>query len=181
MNTNYKEGLVKIMELKIGDIVEFKKYEDMNDDERMMISKDFFPSYGKVEKINVNSHDEFFNIVGNNCIFSKKSVAKVINDVDVNSLNPGDEVLVKVTIKEVFNTFLQIEPSIDRTDVIDILKRKEPERFIVQKDHYGMYIGKALDLVSNKKAAQVYASRDAAYQEATDMHLNSYEVIPYGN
>jgi len=172
-----KEGLA--MELKVGDIVEFKKYEDMNDDERMMISKDFFPSYGKIEKINVNSLDEFFNIVGNNCIFSKKSIARLIGNVDVDSLNQGDEILVKTTVKEVFNTFLQIEPSIDITDVIDILKRKEPEHFIVQEYCYNMYIGGTRKLVSDKGKAKIYTSRYTANSDAVDMHLNSYDVITY--
>ena len=172
-----KEGLA--MELKVGDIVEFKKYEDMNDDERMMISKDFFPSYGKIEKINVNSLDEFFNIVGNNCIFSKKSIARLIGNVDVNSLNPGDEILVKTTVKEVFNTFLQINSSVDKTDVIDILKRKEPEYFIVQENHYGMYIGFARKLVSDKSKAKLHTSLDTANEAATDMQLDDWDVIPY--
>jgi len=94
-------------------------------------------------------------------------------------LKTGDEVLAKVTVKKVFNTFLQIEPSVDKTDVVKVLKHKEQERFIVKENYYGMYIGVELKLVSNKDAAQVYASRDAAYQEATDMHLNEYDVIPY--
>ena len=167
------------MKLEVGDFVEFKKYEDMNDDERMMIRKDFFPSYGKVEKINVNSHDGLFNIVGNNCIFSKKSIARLIGNVDINSLKPGDEILVKTTVKEVFNTFLQIEPSIGRTDVIEILKHKEPERFIVQEDHYGMYIGTARELVRDKSKAKLYASLDDANKAATDIQFDGWDVIPY--
>ena len=174
-----KEGLV--MKLEIGDIVEFKKYEDMNDDERMMISKDFFPSYGKIKKINVNSLDEFFNIVGNNCVFSKKSIARVISDVDdvdINSLKPGDEVLMKVTIGEVRKNHIWVS-WVDKSDVVEILKRKEPEYFIVQENHYGMYIGFARELVSDKSKAKLHASRDAANEAATDMHLNAWDVIPY--
>ena len=170
-----KEGLA--MELKVGDIVEFKKYEDMNDDERMMISKDFFPSYGKIEKINVNSRDEFFNIVGNNCTFSKKSIARLIGNVDVDSLNQGDEILVKTTVKEVFNTFLQIEPLIDKSDVVKVLKRKEPEHFIVQEYCYNMYIGGTRKLVSDKGKAKIYTSRKTANEDAADMHLNAWDVI----
>lgn len=174
---NYTEE--KNMNLKVGDIVEFKKYEDMNGGETIGISEDFFPSYGKIEKINVNSRDEFFNIVGNNCIFSKKSIARLIGNVDVDSLNQGDEILVKATVKKVFNTFLQIEPSIDKTDVIDILKRKEPEHFIVQENHYGMYIGFARELVSDKSKAKLHTSLDTANEAATDMQLDAWDVIPY--
>lgn len=168
------------MKLKVGDVVEFKKYEDMTDDERMMIDKDSFPSSGTVRKV-FNNFD-FFCIEGKLYAFNVKSIAKVISDVDnidINSLKPGDEVLAKVTIKKVFNAFLQIESSIDKTDVTKILKRKGPERFIVQERYYGLYIGESLELVSDKSKAQVYADRDAAYQEATDMHLNAYEVLPY--
>lgn len=123
------------MKLKVGDIVEFKKYEDMSWDETLAIPKNKFPKSGKVTKvIDPNGEVVYFYIKGNPCSFSSKSVARVV-DADT--------------------------------------------RFIVKEDYYGMYIGKALDLVSNKKAAQVYAGSDAAYQEATDMHLNSYSVIPY--
>jgi len=60
------------MKLKIGDIVEFKKYENMNDDERMMISKNYFPSSGTVKKVENNC--DLFDIVGSQCAFSKGSV-----------------------------------------------------------------------------------------------------------
>ena len=164
------------MELKVGDIVEFKKYEDLSIDEAASVPEDVFPKYGKVAAVTVDNENVlYFSIECSKYGFSVKSVARVID------LKPGDEVLAKVTIKKVFNAFMQIEPSVDKTDVVDILKRKEPERFIVKENYYGMYIGVELKLVSNKDAAQVYASRDAAYQEATDMHLNAYDVIPYGN
>ena len=182
VNTNYKERLGIVMELKIGDIVEFKKYEDMSDDERMMIDKDDFPSFGTVKEINAAGCDRIFNIEEKGYKFCTESVARVISnvdDVDVNSLKPGDEILVKATVKEVFNTFLQIEPSIDRTDVIDILKRKEPERFIVKENCYGMYIGTARELVNDKSKAKIYTSRITANEDAADMHLNAWDVIKY--
>jgi len=168
------------MKLKVGDIVEFKKYEDMTDDERMMIDMDSFPSSGTVRKVFNNL--DFFCIEGKSYAFNVKSIARVISDVDnidINNLNPGDEVLVKAIVKKVFNGFIQINSSVGRTDVIEILKRKEPERFIVKENYYGMYIGVELKLVSNKDTAQVYASRDAAYQEATNMHLKDWKVMKY--
>ena len=171
------------MELKIGDIVEFKKYKDMNDDERMMIIKDFFPLYGKAEEINVNDSDRYFSIAGSELIFCKGSVVRVINDIDnvdidIDSLNKGDEVLVKATVETVFNGFIQIEPSIEKTDVIDILKRKEPEYFIVKEDYYGMYIGTELELVIDKSKAKIYTSRDTAVKDAAEMFsYDNWEVI----
>ena len=177
-----KEG--SDMELKVGDVVEFKKYEDMNDGERLMICKDFFPSSGKVKEINIYGIDEFFNIVGSNYTFSKKSIARVISDVDdidINSLKPGDEVLVKATIKDTFNEFAELIPLVKKTDVTKILKRKEPEHFIVQEDHYGMYIGTARELVSDKSKAKLHTSLDAANEAATDMQLDDWDVIPYDN
>lgn len=135
------------MKLKVGDVVEFKKYEDTTDDERMMIDKNHFPLSGKVKEINVNDCDRCFCIAGSKLIFHKGSVARVISDdVDINSLKPGDEVLAKVTVKTVFDGFIQINQSVDKTDVINILKRKAPEQFIVKEDYYGMYIGVALPL-----------------------------------
>ena len=172
------------MKLEIGDVVEFKKYEDMNDDERMMIDKELFPLSGKVKEINVNNCDGYFSIVGSPYIFSKGSVAKVVgNNIDVNDLNIGDEILVKATVKEVFNGFLKVNSSIDKTDVVDILKRKEPEHFlfIVKEDYYGMYIGTAQKLVNDKSKAKIYTSRNTANEDAADMHLNAWDVIPYGD
>ena len=168
------------MKLEIGDVVEFKKYEDMADDERMMLSKDSFPSFGKVRKV-LNSFG-FFYIEGKSYYFNAKSVARVISDVDnidVNSLNPGDEVLAKVTVKKVFNGFIQIDPSIGNWNVTKILKRKEPEHFIVREDYYGLYIGTEQKLVSDKAVAKIYASRDTANEDAADIHLNAWDVIPY--
>ena len=169
------------MKLKIGDIVECKKYENMNDDERMMISKNYFPSSGTVKKVENNC--DLFNIVGSQCAFSKGSVSRVISDVDdvdISSLNPGDEVLVKATVKKVFDGFIQINSSVGRADVIEILKHKEPEHFIVQEDHYGMYISSAQELVIDKSKAKIYTSRDTAVKGATKMlPYDTWEVIPY--
>lgn len=64
-------------------------------------------------------------------------------------------------------------------DIAKILKIETPERFIVQEDHYGMYIGAVGELVSDKSKAKVYTLRFAANEDAADMHLNAWEVIPY--
>ena len=165
------------MKLKVGDTVEFKNYEDMTEDESMGISDESFPKYGKISEI---ENDGFFFIEGYGYLFNHKTVARVISDVDINSLNPGDEVLMKVTIGEIKGDYIWVS-WVDKSDVVKVLKRKEPERFIVKENYYGMYIGVELKLVSNKDTAQVYASRAAAYQEATDMHLTEYDVIPYGD
>ena len=162
------------MKLKVGDVVEFKKYEDMNGGEAMGISEESFPKYGKITKI---GNDGFFFIEGYEYLFNPKSVTRIINNE--NRFNQGDEILVKTTVKEVFNTFLQIEPSIDKSDVVKILKRKEPEYFIVQENHYGMYVGFERELVSDKSKAKLHSSLDAANEAATDMQLDDWDVIPY--
>jgi len=164
------------MELKIGDLVKFKKYEDMTEDEISHIDRNFFPKSGKITEI---KNDGFFTIEDYGYVFNPKSVARVISDVDINSLKPGDEVLVKATVKKAFNTFLQIEPSVDNSDVVKVLKRKEPEHFIVKEDHYGMYIGFTRELVSDKSKAKLHTSLDAANEAATDMQLDDWDVIPY--
>ena len=168
------------MKLNVGDIVEFKKYEDLRFDEDEFFGGVFFPKYGKISEIKSNG---FFIIEGYEHVFSPKSVARVIKvaDVDVDSLKSGDEVWVKTTVNVCYDDTVFLNP-VERfanKDNLKKVKHETLERFIVKEHEYGMYIGKALDLVSNKKAAQVYAGSDAAYQEATDMHLNAYDVIPY--
>lgn len=162
------------MKLEIGDVVEFKKYEDMNDDEIFHIDRDFFPKSGKITEI---KNDGFFTIEDYGYVFNPESVARVIRDE--NRFNQGDEILVKATVKKDFGTFLQIEPSVDNSDIVKVLKRKEPEHFIVQEDHYGMYIGTARELVQDKSVAKIYTSRKTANYDAADMHLNAWDVIPY--
>lgn len=166
------------MKLKVGDIVEFKKYEDMTDDEVMCISEEFFPKTGKITGI---ENSGFFIIERSSYMFNPKSVARVVSDVDdydLGVIRKGDEVLVKATVEEVFNGFLQINSSIDKTDVTQILKRKKPENFIVKEDYYGMYIGVAGELVGSKDTAQVFTSHDDANKEAENMHLNAWKVLP---
>ena len=160
------------MKLNVGDIVEFKKYEDMTEDEIFDIDRDFFPKSGKITEI---KNDGFFTIEDYGYVFNPGSVARV----DINSLKPGDEVLVKANINEIFEDHIYVTSKIDKKSVVKIIKRKEPEHFIVKEDHYGMYIGTARELVHDKSVAKIYTSRKIANDEAADMHLNSYDVIPY--
>jgi len=168
------------MKLKVGDVVEFKNYEDMFGDEIVSVPEGEFPKYGKVEAVTVDNENVlYFSIEGSQYGFSERSVSRIICDVDINNLNEGDEVLSKVTVKKVFDGFIQINSSVGRTDIVDILKHEEPECFIVNEDHYDLYIGGSGDLVSDKNRAKIYASREGANEEAADMRLNAWNVIPY--
>jgi len=171
------------MKLKVGDIVEFKNYADMSVDDTALITEDRFPESGKVTEVNeLDNELTIFNIEGSPYVFNSGSVARVISDVydiDINSLKPGDEVLVKATVKDTFNEFAELIPLVDKTDITKVLKRKEPEHFIVKEDYYGMYIGLAQKLVSDKSEAIIYTSRNTANEDAADMHLNAWDVIPY--
>ena len=168
------------MELKVGDSVVFKKYEYMTDEEQTGISKESFPKFGKVSE--VYNTMKRFNIEGSPYVFNSGSVARIISDVDdvdVDSLKKGDEVLVKATIKDTFNEFAELIPLVKKTDVTKILKRKEPEHFIVQEDYYGMYVNGSGVLITDKRHAKIYNSRNEANEAAADMHLNAWEVTPY--
>lgn len=177
--TCQENHILKEMKLKVGDVVEFKKYEDMPYKENLGIPEYKFPKFGKVRKVAVIDEKVVcFFIEGSSYGFCTQSVVRVISDVDdvdISSLNPGDEVLVKATV----NGFLQIEPSVDKRDVVKILKRKIPEHFIVKEKLYGLYIGGSGDLVSNKDRAKIYASRDDANAGAADMRISGWSVIPY--
>ena len=168
------------MKLKVGDVVEFKKYEDMSEDERSGIDKRHFPIRGTVSNI--------YDVIGRIDVqespysFRAGSVARVISDsddYDLGVIRKGDEVLVKAIVEEVFNGFVKINQSIDKTDVTKILKRKEPDHFIVQDDNYGMYIIGEDTLSYDKSRAKIYNSRNEANDEAADMHLNAWDVIQY--
>ena len=175
-----KERLVAIMKLKVGDVVEFKKYEDMTDNERMTLSKDSFSSFGTV--IKVFDVLNFFFIAEEPYSYPIGSVARIINDINncnLDVIRKGDEVLIKTTVEEVFNSFVKINSSVDKTDITKILKRKEPERFIVKEGCYNMYIGTSRELVSDKSKAKIFGLRAAAKAWATDMRLSEWKVIPY--
>jgi len=168
------------MKLKVGDVVEFKNYEDISGyDNAILIGKDF-PESGKVTSVN---HNGYFCIEGSPYNFYSGSVARVISDVDDCDLviKEGDEVLVKATVNGVFVDKVRISSQIKKSDVIKILKRKTPEHFIVQEDHYGMYISSRYSLSSAKIEAKVYNSRIEANENAADMHLNAWDLIPYGD
>lgn len=170
------------MKLEIGDIVEFKKYEDMSLHDNALICEEDFPEYGKVTDVRTfNTGAVYFNIEGSLYNFNSGSVARIISDVDdvdINKLNVGDEVLMKVTIGEIKGEHIWVS-WVDKSDVIKVLKRKEPERFIVKEDYYGMYVNGSEVLVVNKDDAKIFDSRNEANNVAADMHLNAWDVIPY--
>ena len=163
------------MKLKVGDIVEFKNYEDMTDDENMWINRDNFPKSGKIAVIENNG---LFIIEGCEYIFNPESVARVISDID--SLKPGDEVLVKANIFETKGDYIWIS-WVNKKDIVKVLKRKKPEHFIVKEDYYGMYVNGSGVLITDKRHAKIYNSRNEANDEAADMHLNAWDVISYGD
>jgi len=169
------------MKLEIGDVVEFKKYEDMSVDDTALIMEDRFPESGKVTKVDeLDNELTLFNIEGSQYVFNSGSVARIISDVDdvdVDSLKKGDEVLVKATIKDTFNGFVELIPLVKKTDATKILKRKEPEHFIVKEDYYGMYVNGSGVLITDKRHAKIYNSRNEANDEAADMHLKAWDVI----
>lgn len=171
------------MKLKVGDVVVFKKYEDIDYDERVLLSEEKFPKSGKVkEVITANEKDLYFSIEESPYCYSAGSVARVISDADgydLGVIRKDDEVLVRATVKEVFNGSVKINPSVDKNDIAKILKRKEPEHFIVQDDNYGMYIIGEDTLSYDKSRAKIYNSRIEANNEAADIHLNGWETIPY--
>ena len=164
------------MKLKIGDIIEFKKYQDMTEDEKSFIPEESFPQYGKIAVIR---NDDLFFIEDYGYVFNPKSVARVISKG--NRFNRGDEVLIKATVLKSFDGYLQIDSSIDDSDVVKVLKRITPNCYIVQEKYYGLYIGVSGDLVSNKSRAQIYTSPEDANIDASDMYLSRWDVLPYGN
>lgn len=111
----------------------------------------------------------------------QKRVISNTDDADIDSLKPGDEVLMKVTIIEIKGNDVWVS-WVDKKNIVKILKRKKPEHFIVKEDYYGMYIGLARELVQDKSKAKIYASRDTAVKDAAEvLPYDTWEVIPYGN
>lgn len=170
------------MKLRVGDIVEFKKYEDMSIYDTALLTEECFPESGKVTDVrSLDKCVEYFCIEGSPYNFNSGSVARVISDVDgvdINSLKLGDEVLIKATINEIRGDSIWVSWC-KKTDITKILKRKVPERFIVQDDKYGMYIIGEDTLSYDKSKAKIYNSRIEANNEAADMHLNGWETITY--
>ena len=121
-----------------------------------------------------------FNIEGEPYSFSYGSIDYVIDDRNTDEINDGDEVLIKATVNNVLGDSVWLNPVIFKDDVVKVLKRKE-ERFIVREDNYGMYVNGSGVLIADKRHAKIYNSRNEANDEAADMHLNAWDVIPYGD
>lgn len=171
-----KERLVIDMKLKVGDIVKFKNCEDMTAEEQSGVPEETFPKYGKIAEI---INDNFFYIEDYGYLFNQKSVVRVLGEGK--RFNPGDEVLVKATVRKAFDGYLQIDEIIDGANVIKVLKHAKPDCFIVQEKYYGLYIGDSGDLVSDKDRAHIYTSREDADNDASATYLSRWDVIPYGN
>lgn len=163
------------MNLKVGDLVAFKKYENMTDEEQVGISRENFPEFGEVEKI--FNFTENIKIKGSSYIFPEKSIDYVIVKAATDDIHVGDEVLVKAKVLEVKGDNILV-PWISKSDVVEVLNHKE-EHFIVQEDYYGMYVNGSEVLVVNKDDAKIFDSRNEANEVAAAMHLNAWEVIPY--
>lgn len=164
------------MKLKVGDLVAFKKYEDMTVEERSGISEKSFPEFGKVSEI-YNSIG--FQIEGEPYAFNQGSVDYIIFKAVTGDINVGDEVLIKAKVLEVKGDNILV-PWISKNDVVEVLNHKE-EHFIVQEDHYGMYVNGSEVLVVNKEDAKIFNSRNEANEVAASLHLNAWEVINCDN
>jgi len=163
-------------DIEVGDLVAFKKYEDMTEEEHFRIKEEFFPEFGKVKIID---NDGCFRIEDSGYWFKIGSVDYIIAKSETNDIHVGDEVLVKTTVGKVKGNNIWAS-WVSKDDVVKVLKRKE-ERFIVKEDHYGMYVNGSGVLIADKRHAKIYNSRNEANDEATDMHLNAWDVIPYGD
>lgn len=171
-----KEGLVINMDLKVGDLVEFKKYEDMTEEEHFGIKEEFFPEFGKVKIID---NDGCFRIEDSGYWFKTGSVDYIIVKAAKDDIHVGDEVLMKATIRKINGNHISFSwVNNNKGDVVEVLNHKE-EHFIVQEDQYKMYVIDSKTLSLDKSKAKIYNSRIEANNEAADMHLNAWEVIPY--
>jgi len=122
------------MDLRIGDLIAFKKYEDMDNELKSIISKESFPKFGKV--------------------------SIVYDSINCFEIEEGQYVF-------------------DQELIDYIIKKSTNERFVLQEDHYGMYVIDSKSLSLDKIQAKVYNSRNEANEDAADMHLNAWDVIPY--
>ena len=68
------------MELKVRDVVEFKKYEDMTDNEKAFIIEEIFPKYGKVAAaVTVDNENVlYFYTEDSQYIFSEADVVRIL-------------------------------------------------------------------------------------------------------
>lgn len=167
------------MELKVGDLVAFKKYEDMTEKLKSVISKESFPEFGKVST--VYDAIDCFEIEEEQYVFGKDLIDYIILKAATDDIHVGDEVLMKVKIRKINGNHVSFSwVNNNKGDVVEVLNHKE-EHFIVQEDHYGMYVNGSEVLVVNKDDAKIFDSRNEANEVAADMHLNAWEVIPYGD
>lgn len=163
------------MDLKIGDLVAFKKYEDMTEELKSAITKESFPEFGKVST--VYDAIDCFEIEEEQYVFGQDLIDYVIAKAATDDIRVGDKVLIKATIRKISGNHVSFSwVNNNKGDVVKVLKRKE-EHFIVQEDHYGMYVNGSEVLVVNKDDAKIYNSRNEANEVAANMHLNSWEVI----
>lgn len=90
-------------------------------------------------------------------------------------------------VSEVYDSIecfeIEGEPYTFSTESIEHVTAKEltNEHFIVQEDHYGMYVTDSKSLYLGQSKAKIYKSRNEANDEAAAMHLNAWDVIPYDN
>lgn len=166
------------MDLKIGDLVAFKKYEDMTDELKSVIAEESFPEFGKVST--VYDAIDCFEIEDEQYVFGQDLIDYIIVKGAIGKINVGDEVLMKVTIRKINGNHVSVSwVNNNKGDIVKVLKRKEPDHFIVQEDYYGMYVNGSGVLITDKRHAKIYNSRNEANEDAADMHLNAWEVIPY--
>ena len=163
------------VKLKVGDLVAFKKYDDMTENERLGIRRCAFPEFGKVSEIH-NKAKRFF-IEGELVSFSTGTIDHIISSSNTDDIHAGDEVLIKATAEEVKGNYIWIS-RISKDEVVKVLKHKY-ERFVLQEDHYGMYVTDSMSLSLDKSKAKIYNSCNEANEEANDMRLSDWEVIPY--
>lgn len=167
------------MKLKVGDLVAFKKYENMTEKLKSVISKEHFPEFGKVST--VYDAIDCFEIEEEQYVFGQDLIDYIIVKAATDDIHVGDEVLMKATIRKISGNHISFSwVNNNKGDVVKVLKRKE-EHFIVKEDHYGMYVNGSEVLVVNKDDAKIFDSRNEANEVAADMRLNAWEVIPYDN
>lgn len=88
------------MKIKVGDVVEFKKYEDLDFDETVLLSKDELPESGKVKKVIMkNEKAIYFFIEESPYSFGIESVARVVIEADKDLT--GEERIVAKFIKSI--------------------------------------------------------------------------------
>ncbi|WP_300559035.1 hypothetical protein [Companilactobacillus sp.] len=165
------------MELNIGDVVEFKHYEDIDEHDRWSLDEWDFPKTTTVSGTHTNSFrikETFFDY----SYGAVKTVHPKKNDANISDLHEGDEVLIKATVKKnVLGNYVVAE----ELNKEKLIKINVHHKFIVQDDYYGMYISGRYSLSSAKSEAKIYSSRNEANEAAADMHLNAWDVIPYDN